>query len=193
MASVGSALARHLRRRALDWRQFGSLAVRLKCVGAQTLGIDLRMQSLCCASNSGGRLHRSDCLECRSAGQSPSTCHCRDHSIGWIGQAGHADAAGQPTLDGGLDQIGRQEGQRDELGHVTRLQPSRAAMASGPVALPVTISSSHRRPSAIERTSVARVSARIGLVSIRVGLAGAMISRPRLVGARSNGMAIRIG
>ena len=41
-------------------------------------------------------------------------------------------------------------------------------MASGPVVLPVTISLSHRRPSAMDRTKVARVSDRIGLVSSRV-------------------------
>jgi hypothetical protein len=66
---------------------------------------------------------------------------------GWINQPRDADAARQQTFHGGPDQVGRQGGERD---------------ASGPITAPLISSSSQRRPRAIARTSVARVSARIG-------------------------------
>jgi hypothetical protein len=61
-------------------------------------------------------------------------------------------------------------------------------MARGVEMALLTSSSSQRRPSAIARTSVARVSARIGRWSECSGSSGAMISRRRLVAARDQGI-----
>ena len=57
---------------------------------------------------------------------------------------------------------------------------SRAAICSTPVTVPAMISSSQRQPRAIEATSVARVSARMGRRSYADADTGTMISRRRL-------------
>jgi hypothetical protein len=59
------------------------------------------------------------------------------------------------------------------------LQLSRAAIAAVPATVPRTISSSQRRPDAIPRRSVARVSALISRPSGMPAGAGKMISRAR--------------
>ena len=61
------------------------------------------------------------------------------------------------------------------------LQPSRLAMASGPATAPRVMSASQQRPSAIDRTRVARVAASIGLTVCCVIASGMMMSRARRV------------
>ena len=69
------------------------------------------------------------------------------------------------------------------------LHLSRAAICSTLVTVPATISSSRRRPRAIDATSVARVSARIGRRSCDGTEAGSMISRRRFNGVFFHGTA----
>jgi hypothetical protein len=68
------------------------------------------------------------------------------------------------------------------------LHLSRAAICSTLVTVPVMICSSQRRPRAMDATSVARVSARIGRRSCGGKEVGTMISRRRLIGIFFHGM-----
>jgi len=68
------------------------------------------------------------------------------------------------------------------------LHLSRAAICSTVVTVPVTISSSQRRPRAIDAMSVVRVSARMGRRSCGGADTGTMISRRRFIGVFFHGM-----
>jgi hypothetical protein len=104
-----------------------------------------------------------------------------------IAQAAHADAARQSSLNGSLHEFRREERERDRHIDLRMLHLSRAAICSTLVTVPATISSSQRRPRAMDETSVTRVSARIGRGSCPDSEAGTMISRRRFIGVFFHG------
>ncbi len=100
----------------------------------------------------------------------PSIWCWRDHSAGRSREAGDSHAARQSTFDGGLDEIGRKEGERDRHVDLADAAASRASRCFRRSPLASAISSlSQRRPRAIDATKVARVSDRIGRASLRSG------------------------
>ena len=104
-----------------------------------------------------------------------------------IAETSNSNPARQTTFDGGSDQIGCEKGERDR--HIDLADAAFFARSDlldiGDVA--AAISSSQRRPRAIDAISLARVSARIGRRSCGVLEAGTMISRRRFIGVFVHG------
>ena len=90
----------------------------------------------------------------------PSISRCLDHSAG-KSVTGNAHAAWKPTIDGGFDEIGCEESERDR--HVDLPATTSLTLCDAVVSDASFVSSlSHRRPRAMAATSVARVWERIG-------------------------------
>jgi hypothetical protein len=108
-----------------------------------------------------------------------------------VAEPGDADAARETPLDGGPDEIGCQECEREIVMATLRtLQPSRAAIASMLGTAPVVSSFSQHRARAMAVTSLARASARIGRGSSGADDSGSRISRRRFDGGFCQGMQI---
>ena len=83
--------------------------------------------------------------------------------FGWqVGEAGNSHAMREPPVDGGLDEIGREEGKRDCHIHLADAAPLALGDAARGCRFSARSSSSQRRPRAIDATKVARFSERIG-------------------------------
>jgi hypothetical protein len=88
-----------------------------------------------------------------------------------VEEAGDTDSARQPTIDSSLDE--------ERYRH--------ADVALSTIAVPVSISDSHRRSRAIAVTSLTRASARIGRTAAGDAPSGAMSSRRRRCGVLLHG------
>src|SRR5207245_9974429 len=75
-----------------------------------------------------------------------------------IAETGNSNPARQATFDGGFDQTGARKASEIVMLTLRTAQFSRVAICSTSVSLPAAISSSQRRPRAIDATSLARVS-----------------------------------
>jgi hypothetical protein len=117
----------------------------------------------------------------------PSIAYWRDHSAG-VAQTRDADPARQSPFDGSLHQFGREERERDRHIDLSNAAFFTRCNLLDTVVVPATSSASQRRPRAIDATSVARVSARIGRWSCGDAEADTIISRRRFIGVFFHGM-----
>ena len=95
----------------------------------------------------------------------PSISCCFGHSEGESVRRAMPIPCRSPTIDGGFDEIGCEEGERDRHVDFADAAISRSAMFSVVADGSFVSSSSQRRPRAIPATNVARVSERIGRAS----------------------------
>jgi hypothetical protein len=108
---------------------------------------------------------------------------------GQVGETGKSHTVREPSINGRLDEVGREEGERDCLLILRTLQPSRPAMVSVLDWGSVMSSLSQRRPRAIDATSSARLSERMGRASVAPDT-GTSTSRRRVDGVLRHGTSI---
>ena len=127
-------------------------------------------------------------FECRSyCAGSPSTWCCRDHPGGRSQRRATPIPCRSRPSTAALTRSGAKNASEIVMLTLRALQPSRSAMRSTVVVGSAINSSSQRRPRAIDATSVARVSARMGRARSDGIDAGRRISRRRTDGVLSQG------
>src|SRR5947208_3556985 len=100
--------------------------------------------------------------DCEVQIDKPSIAYWRDHSAGASRRRVTPMPRGSRPSTAAFTRSGARNASEIVILTCRMLHLSRAAICSTPVTVPATISSSRRRPRAIDATSVARVSARIG-------------------------------
>ena len=117
----------------------------------------------------------------------PSIAYWRDHSAGASRRRVTPMPRGNRPSTAAFTSSGARKASEIVILTCRMLHFSRAAICSTLVTVPAMISSSQRRPRAMEATSVTRVSARIGRRSSEDTEAGTMISRRRFIGVFFHG------
>src|SRR5207237_9126989 len=125
--------------------------------------------------------------DCEVQIDKPSIAYWRDHSAGASRRRVTPMPRGRRPSTAAFTRSGARNASEIVILTCRMLHLSRAAICSTPVTVPATLSSSQRRPRAIDATSVARVSARIGRRSGGDAEAGKMIARGRFVGVFFHG------
>ena len=117
----------------------------------------------------------------------PSIAYWRDHSAGASRRRVTPMPRGSRPSTAAFTSSGARNASEIVILTCRMLHLSRAAICSTLVTVPATISSSQRRPRAIDAMSVARVSARMGRRSCGGADTGTMISRRRFIGVFFHG------